>query len=100
NLKEVEIVDAQDIGLQLARGYHSRQREPWMGLPGFVSGKSIGSLTTLLLTGGLSSSDIIFQLQAWAKYIDFGSLRNLTLAGSYQSRCGTLHGDTLEKITR
>lgn len=76
SLKEVAVVNLQPFIWNF-----DQPRGPWKGLPGFVPGGGIGSLTSLSLTGWLGWSPDLFQ--TWAKHTDFGHLRHLTLGAEY-----------------
>lgn len=57
-------------------------RAPWRGLPGFVPGAGIGSLTSLSFISHVMWSPGL--LRTWAKHTDFGNLRQLALGGGYK----------------
>jgi len=100
NLKEVEILNVVPYE-QARRAYFSRPRKLWAGLPGFVRGESIGSLTSLSLRGCVRMYGIIPELQAWAQHTDFGHLRHLMLGGGYyEEHHSALHGETMETIAQ
>lgn len=86
NLKEVVVVN---LTPENSWRYWPRPRSPWRGLPGFVSGRSIGSLTSLSLLGSIPSLPLLGDLrppgllQSWAMHTDFSCLRHLTLGGGY-----------------
>ncbi|TVY81595.1 hypothetical protein LSUE1_G008167 [Lachnellula suecica] len=75
NLKEIVVMD---IEAENCRRYWPRKRETWRGLPGYVPGRSLGSLTSLSLPRVRSALQP-GMLQAWAEHTDFSLLRNLSL---------------------
>ncbi|KAF2497120.1 hypothetical protein BU16DRAFT_349993 [Lophium mytilinum] len=90
NLKEVVVVN---LTPENSWRYNRRPREPWRGLPGFVPGRSIGSLTSLSLLGTVALTSLSFLsavdvtrwdlLQTWARHTEFSQLRHLALGGGY-----------------
>lgn len=77
NLKEVTMVAAKSRGGNRI----PRPRAPWKGLPGFVCGDSIGSLTSLSLVGNTQWTPDL--LLAWTEHTDFQNLRQLALGGGF-----------------
>lgn len=77
NLKEVTMVTAKSVGGNRI----PRPRAPWKGLPGFVCGGGIGSLTSLSLVGNTQWTPDL--LLAWTRHTDFRNLRQLTLGGGF-----------------
>lgn len=97
NLKEVVVLNLAPHNV--AR-YYPRPRGLWRGLPGFVAGRSIGSLTSLSLLGAVEWR-VPNVLQMWAKHTDFSSLHHLTLGGGYgRQNVGGLDGETMKKIAQ
>ena len=96
NLKEVVVMN---LTPENSWRYYRRPREPWRGLPGFFSGRSIGSLKSLSLLG---AADLKKQglFQNWAKHTDFKNLRHLTLGGGYGCESMGLNDETMEWITQ
>ena len=99
NLREVVVMNLEP---ENAVRYHRRPRESWRGLPGFVAGQSIGSLTSLSLLGAdgaveWGKSDV---LQMWARRTDFSSLRHLALGGGYGCENKRLDGEMMENIAQ
>jgi hypothetical protein len=96
NLKEVVVVNVEP---ENSRRYWPRPREPWRGLPGFVSHRSIGSLASLSLLGTvyMRSPD---RLQAWAKHTDFNCLRSLALGGGYGCHTLGINDEVMEWIAQ
>ncbi|KAI8624406.1 hypothetical protein F5Y19DRAFT_318282 [Xylariaceae sp. FL1651] len=96
NLKEVAVVN---LTPENSQRYYRRPREPWRGLPGFVSGRSIGSLTSLSLLGAvdLRSPGL---LETWARHTDFSNLRHLALGGGYGCESVGVSGEVMEWITQ
>ena len=86
NLKEVVIVN---LSPENYRRYDRRPRESWRGLPGFVTGQSIGSLTSLSLLG-IVNFNLLGMLHDWVKHTDFSHLRHLTLGGGYECEVGVI----------
>jgi hypothetical protein len=84
NLKEIVIVF---LVPENSLRYYRRPRESWRGLPGFHSGQSLGSLTSLSLLGSVQWN-ILAMLHDWAKHTDFSQLRHLTLGGGYECTAG------------
>lgn len=84
NLKEVAMVHL----CQKRTWINERPRAPWRGLPGFVPGAGVGSLTSLSLKSQVEWSPD--HLLCWSKHIDFGNLRQLALGGGsrHESRVG------------
>jgi hypothetical protein len=99
NLKEVVILNIE-VWEQTRQWFLSRPRELWRGLPGFVRGKSIGSLTSLSIIGTLRAGRIFNELQAWAKHTDFGRLHHLTLGDGHETYCRKVCGETLKTIAQ
>ncbi|TVY44670.1 hypothetical protein LOCC1_G005843 [Lachnellula occidentalis] len=96
NLKEVVVVN---LTPDYSRRYYRRPREPWRGLPGFVSGQSIGSLTSLSLLGAVDLGSLGL-LQAWARHTDFSRLRHLALGGGYGCENIGVNGEEMEWIAQ
>lgn len=94
NLKEVVIVN---ISPELSRRYFRRPREPWRGLPGFVTGQSMGSLTSLSLLG-LVNFTMRKMLRDWARHTDFNHLHHLTLGGGYGCEDIGLNNEAMEWV--
>jgi len=96
NLKEVVVMN---LTPENSWRYDRRPREPWRGLPGFVPGRSIGSLTSLSLLGAmvLKTTGI---LQAWARHTDFSLLRQLTLGGGYECESYGLNDEEMDFIVQ
>lgn len=96
NLKEVVVMNLMP---ENAVRYYRRPREPWRGLPGFVSGGSMGSLTSLSLIGNVEwrMPDV---LQMWSKHTDFSSLRHLTLGGGYGCENMGMDDEVMEKVAQ
>lgn len=96
NLKEVVVVN---LTPENSWRYYRRLREPWRGLPGFVSGRSIGSLTSLSLLGvvDLRSPGL---LQTWARHTDFSRLRHLALGGGYGCETVGVNDEVMEWIAQ
>jgi hypothetical protein len=95
NLREVTIVNFR--AYMPSRFF--RRPEPWHGLPGFIPGSSVGSLTSLSLIGsvrGLLSGN----LQSWAKSTDFRCLHHLALGGGFGAESVGIPGDVMEWISR
>ncbi|KAJ4412493.1 hypothetical protein N0V82_008762 [Gnomoniopsis sp. IMI 355080] len=84
NLKEVVVHYASPY---MRNVHYRRPRGTWRGLPGFVPGKCVGSLTSLSLLGSVDwwTTDVI---TGWAKHTDFGRLRHLDLGGGYDETFG------------
>ncbi|EPE36636.1 hypothetical protein GLAREA_08799 [Glarea lozoyensis ATCC 20868] len=82
NLKEVVVVNLRP---ESSWKYHHRPWESWQGLPGFVPGQSVGSLTLLSLLGEIKRNPRgpCGFLQTWAKQTDFSCLQRLTLGGGF-----------------
>ncbi|TVY13881.1 hypothetical protein LARI1_G009217 [Lachnellula arida] len=98
NLKEVVVVN---LIPENSRRYWPRPREPWRGLPGFVSGRSIGSLTSLSLLGASLRPPGPFQtFQTWAMHTDFNRLRHLTLGGGYGCENVGIDGEMMDWIAQ
>ncbi|KAL2062222.1 hypothetical protein VTL71DRAFT_6488 [Oculimacula yallundae] len=84
----------QEAIMELAAGlapnlYDRRPRDSWRGLPGFVTGHSIGSLTSLSLLG-IVNFNLLGMLRDWAKHTDFSHLQHLTLGGGYDCDVGMI----------
>ncbi|KAM3075668.1 hypothetical protein ACMFMG_007800 [Clarireedia jacksonii] len=94
NLKEVVIVS---IYPESSWRYDRRPRESWRGLPGFVTGQSVGSLTSLSLLGGVNYN-CAGLLRDWAKHTDFSHLQHLTLGGGYDCESIGLNNEAAELI--
>ena len=94
NLKEVVIVNLYP---ENSWRYEDRPRGSWRGLPGFVTGQSIGSLTSLSLLASPKSGPL-GKLQGWAKHTDFSHLRHLTLVGGFGCEDSGLNDETIEWI--
>ncbi|CAG9982169.1 unnamed protein product [Clonostachys byssicola] len=95
NLREVTIVNFR--AYMPSRFF--RQPEPWHGLPGFIPGSSVGSLTSLSLIGsvhGFLSGD----LQSWAKSTDFRCLHHLALGGGFGAESAGISGEMMEWISQ
>ncbi|EPE36417.1 hypothetical protein GLAREA_05755 [Glarea lozoyensis ATCC 20868] len=99
HLREVEVLNNRPHE-QASRRYFDRPRKAWTGLPGFVRG-SIGSLTSLSLTGKLKSWSMTSEIRAWAQHTDFGRLVHLRLGGDYGlDDYSRLHGETIHTIAQ
>ncbi|TVY34831.1 hypothetical protein LSUB1_G008236 [Lachnellula subtilissima] len=96
NLKKVVVVN---LTPENSRRYYRRPREPWRGLPGFVSGRSIGSLTSLSLLGAVDLRPPGL-LQAWARHTDFSRLRHLALGGGYGCEGAGVNDEGMEWIAQ
>ncbi|ROW15086.1 hypothetical protein VPNG_03411 [Cytospora leucostoma] len=86
NLKEVQVVNIwADLSMRSLR-----PRGPWRGLPGFVPGAGLGSLTSLSIVGhlGWQLPALALLLQAWARHTDFSLLRHLDIGGGYNADGG------------
>lgn len=94
NLKEVVIVN---LFPENSWRYDRRPRESWRGLPGFVTGQSIGSLTSLSLLGKVNLN-LLGMLHDWAKHTDFSHLRYLTLGGGYGCEDMGMNDEAIEWI--
>jgi hypothetical protein len=94
NLKEVVIVNLYP---ENSWRYYRRPRESWRGLPGFVTGQSIGSLTSLSLLGEVSLN-LLGMLHDWAKHTDFSYLLHLTLGGGYGCENEGMDDEAIEWI--
>lgn len=79
NLKEVHMIHMAASPTARSIRRRSFPRAPWPGLPGFVSGCGLGSLTSLSLAGVIGPGPGF--LQAWRNHTDFSLLRHLTLGG-------------------
>lgn len=98
NLKEVVVVI---LAPQNWWRYWPRPREPWRGLPGFVSGRSIGSLTSLSLLGAVSSPvSSPGLLQTWARHTDFSRLRHLVVGGGYGCESSGMNDEIMEWVAQ
>lgn len=94
NLKEVIVVGLRPPIPALKK---LRPRGSWRGLPGFVSGDGIGSLTSLTFMGDVSLS--LGRIQRWAQHTDFDHLRHLGLGGgytTYELRASGMDEDLME----
>ena len=97
NLKQLVVAN---ISPYMRSAHQRRPRGLWRGLPGFVYGSGIGSLTSLSLIGTLNgwTPDV---LRAWTKHTDFGSLRHLALGGGYSLKWGRgMDGEMMEWIVQ
>ncbi|CAH0057715.1 unnamed protein product [Clonostachys solani] len=95
NLREVTIVNFR--AYLPSRLF--RRPEPWRGLPGFIPGSSVGSLTSLSLIGSVRNS-LPEDLQSWSKSTDLRCLHHLTLGGGFGAESVGVSGDVMEWISR
>ncbi|VUC35366.1 unnamed protein product [Clonostachys rosea] len=95
NLSEVTIVNFRAF---LSSRFF-RRPEPWHGLPGPISGSSIGSLTSLSLIGSVRHS-LLEDLKSWSKSTDFRYLNHLTLGGGFGTESVGMSGDVMEWISQ
>ncbi|KAI9657888.1 MAG: hypothetical protein M1829_006850 [Trizodia sp. TS-e1964] len=94
NLKEVVIVNLYP---ENSRRYDARPRDFWKGLPGFIAGQSVGSLTSLSLLGYVHR-DPRRMLQEWAKHTEFTQMRHLTFGGGYECEHVGIDDDAIRWI--
>lgn len=93
NLREVLVMNLMP---ERAFRYNSH-RGTWQGLPGFVSGRTIGSLISLSLIGAVDLSLDLFR--TWPMHTDFSSLRHLTIGGGHDCSIG-INDEVMEWIVQ
>jgi hypothetical protein len=98
NLKEVVVVNLLP---ESSWRYHHLPWKSWQGLPGFVPGQSVGSLTSLSLLGQIKSDrrGPWGFLQAWTKHTDLSFLQHLSLGGGFECEDVGINDETMKWIT-
>ena len=98
NLKEVCMVELIPRANRKVIRQRRIARNPWRGLPGFVPGRGIGSLTFLSLAGSVHFTPDL--LQTWNQRTDFSSLKHLALGGGFYDYHRGITGEVMEWIVQ